>query len=296
MKLIIALAAFLTGFAKIQAQTPEDFICEIRSNCTSTYDLKKVIQKHASFRDYQNWSHSDDTITYLYHKKLFECYRFKTPRANGDTANKLVFLYVTYKDDQVGYVKIDASYYDYDLNKFFSPVLYKYIDSAYSASILAVYNTKHNTDFTWQDLFEDDLDRFCVDVGLSTPHPDDFDSTGFPTPYFGLSYQIKQCLPLILNKDHKTIIRYCKSFNPTRKAYGAVCLFSIQKMGEPLTVEEKKLLRSIKKSSETSDYSSGCFVTRDKKLKKFLTTEELESVYRTALRVQKYKKEGTVDY
>lgn len=247
------------------------------------------MQKHAIFRDYQNWSHSNDTATYLQHKKLFECYRFKTLRANGDTANKLVFLWVTYKDDQVGYVKIEDSYYDYDSSKSLSHILLKHIDSLYTNSVLAAYNTKHNTDFTWQDLYEDDYSRYNIGGGLSVPHADDFDSTGFPTPYFGLTYEIRDCLPMILNKDHKAIIRYCKSFNPTRNAYGAVSLYTMQKMGEPLSTEEKQLLKTIRQSSKTTDYSSGCFVTRNKKLKDILVTRELEYVYTIALRVQKYK-------
>lgn len=296
MKRFLFFISLLTAFTGLKAQTPEDLIRDVQGNCSSTSRLKKILQKHAPYQDINNnWSHSTDTTAFLQNKKLFECFRYKTPLANGDTSHKLVFLFATYKNDQVGYIRIENDHYDHANNKFVRNLLFKYIDTVYTDRILSNYNTMNGTDFSWPDLFEDDLDRYCTDVGLPIPQPDDFDSTGIPTPYFGLSYEIKECLPMILNKDHQAIIRYCKSFNPTRNAFGAASLYAMQKMGEPLSTEEKQLLEKIRKSPAKTDCSTGCLVTRDKKLKDILTKSELENVYRIAVDVQKYKSKTQTD-
>ncbi len=79
-----------------------------------------------------NWSHSRDTTGFLQHKKLFECYCYLIVRANGDSALKQVFLYATYKNDTIGYLKVETDYGD--------SLLYKYIDSSYAGAMLAGYN------------------------------------------------------------------------------------------------------------------------------------------------------------
>lgn len=240
-----------------------------------------VLKKHTVNLDtYNNWYF--DTTGLLGHKIMATCYRYKYP-AGTDTVHQLVFLYVTFKGEQVAYVRIeDNNYPD-------KRVLLKYVDSVYTAGVLAAYNAKHQTDFSWSDLYEDDWDRFTTDVGF-TSTTDDLDSSGIPSLLTGgLSYEIKICIPLIKNKDHHAIEKFTKSFNPVRKAYGATCLYVIQQLGEPLSIEEKELLKAIRQSKETIDYSHGCLVQRQKRINAILTKRELDYISVTVQRVIAYK-------
>ena len=86
----------------------------------------------------------------------------------------------------------------------------------------------------------------------------------------------KEYEPILVKRDHKTIIKHCRSFNPARKAYGAYCLYILKKEGVPLSEEEKKLFDQISHSNETTELHAGCLGYRNVRLSSFLCREYLE--------------------
>jgi len=278
MKLLITVAVLLFCCWRLPAQTPEALVRDVQANVASMSQLLKIIQKHAVSRDTINDWRFNDTVALLGHKRLSECYRY-VQSAGSHTINKLVDLEVIYKAEQVAYIRIKDDYHDPAVNRFVKHTLLTYVDSAYSAGVLAGYNTKNGTNFTWHNLYEDTLTNFSVFPGLQFH----YDSNGVMIKEPFLAEEMLPFVALIKKRNHAEIVTNCKSFNPTRKAFGAVCLYVLHQLGEHLSAEEKRLLKEIRASEETTDFSGGCTGSRGIPLKTFLTEKELRSIARQVI-------------
>lgn len=139
-------------------------------------------------------------------------------------------------------------------------VVYKYVDTAYTNQVLAGYNKKHQTQFTWKDLYEDSCTYFTMSTWNSDHTDSAFDAEGNLKREITISKPMKlEFYPLIKKRDHNAIIKNCLSFNPCRKAYGAVCLYALEQLGEPLSKKEKHLLKQCRLCREKIMYASGDF-------------------------------------
>jgi hypothetical protein len=164
-------------------------------------------------------------------------------------------------------------------------IAFKYVDSTYANKVLTPYNNTHNTDFTWGDLYEDHLYYF---TGLPNLYEKrkrreeatekDF-ATGNVWGWGEPAWVTTQYEPLLVNRDHKTLIKHCKSFNPARKAYGAYCLYIFKKDGVPLSEEENDLFELISHSNETVEFHAGCLAFRKVRLSSFLCREHLDPTW-----------------
>lgn len=85
--------------------------------------------------------------------------------------------------------------------------------------------------------------------------------------------------PAVRDRDHAAIVKNCRSFNTTRKAFGAFCLYVLQKQGEPLSWEEKELMQKILNSNEKISYRAVCKRTDGVQIKDLLTSQELKELY-----------------
>jgi hypothetical protein len=251
---------------------------DLQLHGTSLAELKQVFEKNAPYRCSQSWDLRKDSNTFLHHSVLQDCFSYPwRQETSPDTAYMNVFLRAVYKNNRVVYLNMKG------LPDYHNPTnrlsFYKYIDTAYTDSVLNAYNKKHHTAFTSQDLYEDDLEEFVVFPGFMPP---EFikDSNGvvldmIRQPF--LSWYVMQDISLIKKRDHPALVKMCKSLNPTRKAYGALYLYTLQKLKVPLSTEEKQLIETISHSNEITKYSpGGCSGSQPKKINTFLTRKELE--------------------
>jgi len=273
MKQTLILTILLTCFWSSHAQTPEALVRDVKAHATSVSELKTVLQKHAFSRDTDNhWFVLADTNTYLNHQLLFDCFRYD---------NRLVFLRAVYKNDKVAYLLLDSQ--NYTATRSNDDTLFKYVDLDYTTNILAAYNRAHQTDFTWQDLYEDELTRWVdglpelleplIDRNVATEEDGEMGRVrieGNGPPYATTLFR-----PLLLKRNHAAIVRSARSFNPVRKAYGGYCLFILEIMGERLSDEEKQLFSTISQSKEIITVNIGCFV-RKAPISSLFTKQELE--------------------
>ena len=279
MKRLLVLVCLLTCIMSSHAQTPEDLIRDVHLHSASLSELKAVINKNAANLNTSPdfWYFKLDTTTFLNLSVLQDCFSYKVLQgAHQDTLEKWFRLRAVYKNDQVVYLWLDDDpYLTFWSTK--TPV-YKFVDTAYNTALLGTYNKVHQTDFTWRDLYEDTLNEYQIIPGLQVPRLEDTNEDGdIINGDYTTTWQMELFLPLIKNRDHKSILRNCRSFNPTRQAFGAACLYALQKKGEPLSKEEKQLLKTIRRSSETSTYRSGCVGHPHTKLSEILTKKELET-------------------
>jgi hypothetical protein len=276
MKILISFAISFTFFTIGLAQSPEDLLRDVRENVASTSQLRKALQKQ-DLNKFENICDDPwDTTLYLKHTKLNRCFGYSTPVGENGTIFREMIVRAIYKGEQIRYVRIEERIYDQKERLYKYDTLFRYIDSSYTAGILYAYNNLHHSDFTWRDLYEDNLDVFVIFPGLRAPNIIK-DSNGVErlVDEPSLSRYMMKFLPLIKKRDHGTIVQHCKSFNPTRKAYGALCLYVLQQIKEPLTNEEKQLLKNICQSNETTEFSSGCYHWNSKKINTILTKNEL---------------------
>jgi hypothetical protein len=269
MNRLLTLAVLLFLLYRSQAQTPEALVRDVQANVSSLSQLKKALKNQAAYRDPHDhwWGFDKDTTGLLGHKVMAAAYRYKY-RANKKTIRQLVFLYVIYQGEQIGYLRIEEDVYPT------KRVFLKYVDSAYATRVLTPYNNEYHTDFSWPDLYEDNWKRFVAWGSFEDkPTPEELDSSGTKKPWFCLSNEMKQCIPHVIHKDHQAIAKYSKSFNPVRKAYGAACLYVLQQLGEPLNPEEDQLLETIRQSDERIDHSVGCMLYRLQMINTILTKE-----------------------
>jgi hypothetical protein len=274
MKCITAISVLLTLFAQLCAQTPEDLVRDVKANSLSVAALKSVIEKHAASKDAQYWSYYDDTIGFFQQKKLFQSFKYRAPSGKKDSITRVVNLFITYTNDQVRYIKLESFHYAYGnvMHGMFRPVYY--IDSAYTAGLLSTYNSKYKTNFTPADLYEDECNCFCViPKGGYKIKPG-----GGYTDSVEISYELGEFWVMIKDRDHAVIVKNCRSFNTTRKAYGAFCLYVLQRQAEPLSWEEKELMQQILNSTEKINYRAVCKLTPDVEIKNVLTPEELKDL------------------
>jgi hypothetical protein len=240
-----ALTGLLFCFIFSIAQTPENLLRDVRENVASTSQLRKALQKQA-LNKFENICDRDwDTTLYLKHTKLNRCFAYSTAVGENGTIFKEMIVRAIYNGEQIGYVRIEERIYDQKVRLYKYDTLLRYVDSSYTAGILNAYNTIHHSDFTWRDLYEDNLDEFVIFPGFRAPNIIK-DSNGVEIGLAdepSLSLYMMKFLPLIIKRDHGTIVQYCKSINPTRKAYGALCLYVLQQIKEPLTNEESSCLK-----------------------------------------------------
>jgi hypothetical protein len=287
MKKGITLTGLLFCFIFSFAQTPEKLLRDVREHVASTSQLRKALQKHVFYKYEFCWNDFPDTTFYLKQTILGGCFSYRTPAGEKDTVERIIKVRAICKGEQIGYVHMAERIYDQPGGSYQYKTILKHVDSSYTSGILNAYNTLHQTNFNWQDLYEDELDRFSIVPGLRVPAILT-DSNGVEIgladePF--LAGEMMAFVPLINKRDHGTIVKNCKSFNPTRKAYGALCLYVLQQMKEPLTTEEKQLLKNICQSDEITTFSQGCMVYRGKKISTILTKKELPNMANNVMRV-----------
>lgn len=274
MQKLLTLTLLIFFCWRLSAQTPEALVRTVQANVSSLSQLKAALKEQAVYRDPHDWwwNFDRDTTGYLGHKIMGCAYRFKH-RAHWKTIRQLVKLYVAYKGDQIGYVRIEDNVYP--LKK----VFFTYVDTTWATLLLAQYNKEHQADFSWRDLYEDNWNLFSTGRGFDEPPMgDELDSAGKFTPWYGPSEELKLCIRLVIKKDHPGIAKFSKSFNPVRKAYGAICLYALQELGEPLSIEEKQLLETIRQSEERIDYYVGCNRYPQQMIRTVLTTKKLDDI------------------
>lgn len=278
MKPVFVFAFLLTAFTGLCAQTPEDLIRDVQANYTSVAALRRVIEKHAASKDtITHWAYYNYTNGFFGQKKLFQSFTFRDPSARKDVPAKTMNLFVTYTGDTVRYIKLESFHYEFTntLAGITNPVYY--FDTVYTNKLLSTYNFKHKTNFTYEDLYEDECDYFCI---VSRAHlketykkPDGSQGKVFYAQEFGEFWLS------LRDGDHRGIIRNCMSFNTTRKAYGAFCLYVMQRNGEGLTREEKELMQKILNSTETISYRAVCKRSDGVQINNLLTPQELKELY-----------------
>ena len=84
---------------------------------------------------------------------------------------------------------------------------------------------------------------------------------------------------MIINRDHEAIVKNCRSFNTIRRAFGAYCLYVLQRRGEPLSWEEKELLMKIANSNEQMRYRAACKLDPIIQVKNALSPQNLKNMY-----------------
>lgn len=244
-------------------QTPADLVRDVRENTNSVTLLMNVLQKHADYRDTLNsWWY--DTAALLGHTLYMQDYRYNS---------SIVTVKAIYRNEHLAYVNVINDKWKS------GDTLFRYVNAGYTARVLDDYNSLHHTDFTWHDLYEDYLNYFEGLPGLyEVPKPltPEEMEKGILRDDTAKVRTTKEYEPLLVKRDHKTIIKNCKSFNPARKAYGAFCLYILKNEGVPLSEEEKDLFEQISHSKEKTALIGGCLVYRNVKLSSFLNREYLD--------------------
>ena len=253
MKKLLAITGLLLGSLFARSQPLADLIEDVQAHKTSITGLRALFSKHPSY--------IDESDSRLYNEALLgqrmEKANFHYTLADSITHDMNVLA--IYQNEQVHYIKIEGMRYDSNQKQEAWQVVYRYIDTLYTNQVLARYNKKHQTDFTWQDLYEDPLHRYDNLPELFEPLIDPAEATEEDyaqgkvragLKHGGPPYSTSLFRPLLINRDHAAIVRSARSFNPVRKAYGGYCLFILEGMGEKLSAEEKQLFRSIAQSKE----------------------------------------------
>lgn len=257
MKRLLVLACLLFPFMVSHAQTAEWLVRDVQAGLTTSH-LKNILVKNAPYH-YNICGHLTHARGYLSQTFLFDCFSYDTVNG-GDTSYKEVKLFAFYQGEQLGYLKILESYFDKASNtEIKNKVLLQYMNAPYTDSVLKVYNSKHQADFTWKDLYEDSLTSYDGFDEVLEPLIER-DKATVEDGYMGrvrggirgLAPPVAVTLfrPLLLKRDHAAIVRNARSFNPVRKAYGGYCLFILKVTGEKLSAEEKQLFHSIAHSKE----------------------------------------------
>jgi len=264
MKRLLTIACLLTCFIQLQSQTPESLVHDVQTSLTTSH-LKSVLVKNAPYH-YNECGHLTHARGYLGQTFLFDCFAYDAD-IGSSTTYKEVKLLAFYQGEKLGYLKILESYFDKASNtEIKNKVLHHYINVPYTDSILKVYNTKHQSDFTWKDLYEDSLLEYeglpelfepLIDPAVATDE-DGYQGKVRGGIQFGPPYATTLFRPLLNNHDHAAIARCARSFNPVRKAYGGDCLFILQVMGEKLSAEEKQLFWSVSHAKEIIPVRFGC--------------------------------------
>lgn len=260
MHRILVLFILLFAANLSWGQTPANLVGDVRENTASVNLFMNAVKKHANNIDSANnlWY---DTAALLGHTLYSQEYRYNS---------SIVTLKAIYKGAELGYVCVTGDDKD---------TLFKYVDSAYTARVLNDYNTANHTNFTWVDLYEDDLNYFNGLPGLyEKPKPltPEEIEKGILRDDTAQARTTKEYEPLLINRDHSTIIKHCKSFNPARKAYGAFCLYILKKEGVPLSNEENDLFEQISHSNEKTELTAGCLGYKNVRLSSFLCREHLD--------------------
>lgn len=251
-KLLIITWVLLVGlFAR--SQPLEDLIEDVQAHKTSFIGLKALFSKHPSYIDETDYSrgYNDALLGQRMEKADFHY-------TLADSIVRRMTVQVIHKNDQVGYIKIEGMRYDSVKKQEVWQIAYRYVDTAYTNQVLAAYNKKHHTQFTWNDLYEDSCKGFIMSTWNSDHRDSAFDAEGNLRREITISKPMKlEFYPLIKKRDHNDIIKNCQSFNPYRKAYGAVCLYALQQLGEPLSKTEKRLLKQCRRCQEKILYTTG---------------------------------------
>lgn len=249
MKKLLIFTCVLLSSLFTRSQPLADFIEDVQAHKSSMTQLEALFSKHPSFIDVSNGINRE--LLGLQLDKADFHYTL------ADSIVRRIFVHVIHKNEQVGYIRISGTRYDSSLKQETWQVVYKYVDSAYTNQILNAYNQKHQTQFTWKDLYEDSCKNFSVRPVNLVCTDYVYDPAGNVIEPIFISQQMKQeFYPLIKKRDHNAIIRNCLSFNPYRKAYGAVCLYALQQLGEPLSKTETHLLKECRRSKEKIFYLS----------------------------------------
>jgi len=251
MKKLLIFTCILLGSLFARSQPLEDLVEDVQAHKTSMTQLMALFSKHPSYIDASDYDYNEALLGQRIKKADFH-YTLADSIVRGMTVQ------VIYKKDQVGYIKISGERYDKSTKLSTWEVAYTYIDTPYTNQVLNAYNKKHQTQFTWKDLYEDSCMNFSVRP-INLVYTDYvYDPAGNVIEPVFISERMKQeFYPLIKKRDHNAIIKNCLSFNPYRIAYGAVCLYALQQLGEPLSKTEKHLLRKCRRCSEKIMYTTG---------------------------------------
>ncbi|MCS3799387.1 hypothetical protein [Niastella sp. OAS944] len=258
MTRILVLAILIVAANLSWGQTPEDLVRDLRENTASTTRLMNTLQKHAQQLDsaHNGWYNSAALLGHTLYKKD---YRYNS---------SVIAVHAVYRGEQLGYVLVST---------YGGDTLFRYVNHDYTAQVLKDYNAANNTDFTWRNLYEDDLMYFEGLPGL-------YETRRVATPEEaekGIIWEWPSKItdeyePLLVKRDHATIIKHCKSFNPARKAYGAYCLYILKNEGVLLSREENELFEKISHSNETTGLLGGCLAYDNIRLSSFLCREYLD--------------------
>jgi hypothetical protein len=253
MKKLLIIASVLLTSLFARSQPLEDLIEDVQAHKTSMTQLKALFSKHPSYIDETDYTrgYTEALLGQQIEKADFHY-------TLADSIVRRMFVQVIYKNDQVHYIKIEGMRYNSTQKQETWQVAYRYIDTAYTNQLLAQYNQKHKTQFTWKDLYEDSCTYFTMSTWGSDHTDSAFDAAGNLRREITISKPMKlEFYPLIKKRDHNAIVTDCLSFNPYRKAYGAVCLYALQQLGEPLSKSEKHLLRKCRHCRKKIMYASG---------------------------------------
>ena len=202
---------------------------------------------------------------YTYSEKVFYWKRIDSFPARIAASAK---VYVEYKDNTVASIIIVDDNNIHKERKIFWPdTCFRYFDSTFLQSEITNYNRQNNADFTLQNLLaKDKCKEFSIVPGCCGSN---------------ISSEMEPFLPLIQQENKTAMIRNCKSFNPVRRAFGAVCLYYLQRDGVLLSDEENYLIDKIRCSDDKISGSWGCFGFRNKKISDVLSDKEIEGYYIT---------------
>jgi hypothetical protein len=253
MKKLLVIIGVLLGSLFARSQPLEDLIGDVQAHKTSITGLRALFSKHPSYIDETDYTrgYNEALLGQRMEKADFHY-------TLADSITRHMYVQVICKNDQVGYIKIEGMRYDSSKNQENWQVAYTYVDTPYTNRVLAAYNQKHQTNFTWTDLYEDSCKGFTMGTWNSDHTDSAFDAEGNFRREITISRPMKlEFYPLIKKRDHNAIIKNCLSFNPYRKAYGAVCLYAMQQLGEPLSKTEKHLLKQCRRFREKIMYASG---------------------------------------
>lgn len=250
-QLLIIACVLLTGFFA-RSQPLEDLVEDVQAHRTSLTALMALFSKHPSYINETNYTYNEALLGERMEKADFHY-------TLADSIVRRMYVRVIYKNNQVHYIKVEGMRYDSTQKRETWQTAYRYVDTAYTSQVLGAYNSKHQTHFTWKDLYEDSCREFAVGIFWGSDYEDSaFDAKGHFRREIYISRPVKQAFyPLVKKRDHNAILTNCLSFNPVRKAYGAVCLYAMQQLGEPLTKTEKHLLRQCRRCREKIKYMDG---------------------------------------
>ncbi|MBO9204589.1 MULTISPECIES: hypothetical protein [Niastella] len=250
MKKLQILICVILGSLFARSQPLEELVQDVQAHKTSMTQLRALFSKHPSYEDASEFGYNFAMLGQRTDKAEFHY-------TLADSITRRMTVETTYKKDQVGYIKIKGQYYDKTAGTFIWQTAYTYVDTPFTNQMLEAYNKIHQTQFTWKDLYEDSCKGFFINMSGSDFADSAFDAEGNFKDRIILSRPMKlEFYPLIKRRDHNAIIKNCLSFNPARKAYGAVCLYALQQLGEPLSKTEKHLLRKCRRCREKVLYDA----------------------------------------